>query len=153
MKKLLFLTFVVILSFIFYQLVLGNNGLIEGYKLRKEYSALNNYIEYLKSEKISLEKYAEYLKENNSQNDAKEELANHLGFFRDPQKILFRIRKDLNNLSLNIGESNTYLKEYVKVTSEVEKINTIKKIISGIFYIIISIFILLIVFGVDNDES
>lgn len=152
MKKVIFLVFAIILSVILNQLLLGSNGLIEGYKLRKEMEALQNYMEYLKDEKSNLEEYVAYLKSPDTHESAKEELANNLGFFDNNKKVLFRIRDNASKrVSLNIGESNTYLKEYVRVTSEVEKIQKMKQMISALFYLLISVFILLIVFGIENE--
>ncbi|MBO5288709.1 MAG: hypothetical protein J6B11_04865 [Spirochaetales bacterium] len=152
MKKVIFLVFAIILSVILNQLLLGSNGLIEGYKLRKEMEALQNYMEYLKDEKSNLEEYVAYLKSSDTHESAKEELANNLGFFDNNKKVLFRIRDNASKrVSLNIGESNTYLKEYVRVTSEVEKIQKMKQMISALFYLLISVFILLIVFGIENE--
>lgn len=152
MKKVIFLIFAIILSVILNQLLLGSNGLIEGYKLRKEMEALQNYMEYLKDEKSNLEEYVAYLKSSDTHESAKEELANNLGFFDNNKKVLFRIRDNASKrVSLNIGESNTYLKEYVRVTSEVEKIQKMKQMISALFYLLISVFILLIVFGIENE--
>lgn len=152
MKKVIFLVFAIILSVILNQLLLGSNGLIEGYKLRKEMEALQNYMEYLKDEKSNLEEYVAYLKSSDTHGAAKEELANNLGFFDNNKKVLFRIRDNASKrVSLNIGESNTYLKEYVRVTSEVEKIQKMKQMISALFYLLISVFILLIVFGIENE--
>lgn len=152
MKKVIFLVFAIILSVILNQLLLGSNGLIEGYKLRKEMEALQNYMEYLKDEKSNLEEYVAYLKSFDTHEAAKKELANNLGFFDNNKKVLFRIRDNVSKrVTLNIGESNTYLKEYVRVTSEVEKIQKIKQMISALFYLLISVFILLIVFGIENE--
>ena len=152
MKKVIFLVFAIILSVILNQLLLGSNGLIEGYKLRKEMEALQNYMEYLKDEKSNLEEYVAYLKSSDTHESAKEELANNLGFFDNNKKVLFRIRDNASKrVSLNIGESNAYLKEYVRVTSEVEKIQKMKQMISALFYLLISVFILLIVFGIENE--
>lgn len=152
MKKVIFLVFAIILSVILNQLLLGSNGLIEGYKLQKEKQALQNYMEYLKDEKSGLEEYVAYLKSSETSAQAKKELANNMGFFDDNKKILFRIRdNESNRVTLNIGESNTYLKEYVRVTSEIEKIQKMKQIISALFYLVISVFILLIVFGIENE--
>lgn len=152
MKKVIFLVFAIILSVILNQLLLGSNGLIEGYKLRKEMEALQNYMEYLKDEKSNLEEYVAYLKSSDTHESAKEELANNLGFFDNNKKVLFRIRDNASKrVSLNIGESNTYLKEYVRVTSEVEKIQKMKQMVSALFYLLISVFILLIVFGIENE--
>ena len=114
--------------------------------------ALQNYMEYLKDEKSNLEEYVAYLKSSDTHESAKEELANNLGFFDNNKKVLFRIRDNASKrVSLNIGESNTYLKEYVRVTSEVEKIQKMKQMISALFYLLISVFILLIVFGIENE--
>ena len=152
MKKVIFLIFAIILSVILNQLILGSNGLIEGYKLKKEKEALQNYTEYLKDEKANLEEYVAYLNSPQTGENAKKELANNLGFFENNKKVLFRIRDNASKrVTLNIGESNTYLKEYVRVTSEVEKILKMKQLVSALFYLIVSVFILLIVFGIENE--
>ena len=109
MKKVIFLVFAIILSVILNQLLLGSNGLIEGYKLRKEMEALQNYMEYLKDEKSNLEEYVAYLKSSDTHESAKEELANNLGFFDNNKKVLFRIRDNASKrVSLNIGEISSY---------------------------------------------
>ena len=109
-------------------------------------------MEYLKNEKTDLEEYVAYLKSPQTSENAKKELANNLGFFENNKKVLFRIRDNASKrVTLNIGESNTYLKEYVRVTSEVEKIQKMKQFVSALFYLIISVFILLIVFGIENE--
>ena len=152
MKKALFLIFAIVLSVILNQLILGSNGLIEGYKLRKEKEALQNYMQYLNDEKTNLDEYVTYLKSSQTNESAKEELANNMGFFDNNKKVLFRIRDNASKrVTLNIGESNTYLKEYVRVTSEVEKIQKMKQVVSALFYLIVSVFILLIVFGIENE--
>ena len=152
MKKVLFLIFAIVLSVILNQLILGSNGLIEGYKLRKEKEALQNYMQYLNDEKTNLDEYVTYLKSSQTNESAKEELANNMGFFDNNKKVLFRIRDNASKrVTLNIGESNTYLKEYVRVTSEVEKILKMKQLVSALFYLVVSVFILLIVFGIENE--
>jgi cell division protein FtsB len=152
MKKALFLIFAIVLSVILNQLILGSNGLIEGYKLRKEKEALQNYMQYLNDEKTNLDEYVTYLKSSQTNESAKEELANNMGFFDNNKKVLFRIRDNASKrVTLNIGESNTYLKEYVRVTSEVEKIQKMKQFVSALFYLVVSVFILLIVFGIENE--
>jgi cell division protein FtsB len=152
MKKVLFLIFAIVLSVILNQLILGSNGLIEGYKLRKEKEALQNYMQYLNDEKTNLDEYVTYLKSSQTNESAKEELANNMGFFDNNKKVLFRIRDNASKrVTLNIGESNTYLKEYVRVTSEVEKIQKMKQFVSALFYLVVSVFILLIVFGIENE--
>ena len=152
MKKALFLIFAIVLSVILNQLILGSNGLIEGYKLRKEKEALQNYMQYLNDEKTNLDEYVTYLKSSQTNESAKEELANNMGFFDNNKKVLFRIRDNASKrVTLNIGESNTYLKEYVRVTSEVEKILKMKQVVSALFYLVVSVFILLIVFGIENE--
>ena len=152
MKKVLFLIFAIVLSVILNQLILGSNGLIEGYKLRKEKEALQNYMQYLNDEKTNLDEYVTYLKSSQTNESAKEELANNMGFFDNNKKVLFRIRDNASKrVTLNIGESNTYLKEYVRVTSEVEKKQKMKQVVSALFYLVVSVFILLIVFGIENE--
>ena len=87
MKKALFLIFAIVLSVILNQLILGSNGLIEGYKLRKEKEALQNYMQYLNDEKTNLDEYVTYLKSSQTNESAKEELANNMGFFDNNKKV------------------------------------------------------------------
>ena len=49
MKKFFLLVFVTFCSLIFYQIVLGKNGVIEGYRIQKEKEKLQIYIQELKS--------------------------------------------------------------------------------------------------------
>lgn len=143
MKKLLMLFYILILSMILYQLILGKNGIIEGYRLKKEDEALNRYTEYLMKETEKLKLYRDYLRKSDS---AKKDLANNMGLF-DDDITLYRIMLKKEDSINNLAESDSYLKEFVDTNIEAEKIDSIRVKINILFYIIISFFSILIVFG------
>lgn len=147
MKKILMSFYIIILAVVFYQLLLGKNGLIEGYRLTKELNALDIYINYLKNENTRLREEVNSLKRNPAN---REELANKMGYFSQPVEI-YRIIKDPKEPVLNISQSDHYLMAFVEANIEKEDIDKIKIYIHIAFYMIISIFILLIVFGGQKE--
>ncbi len=136
--------FVIVLLFL---IGFGSNGFFDAWRLRKEHESLNAYLGYLKTEQTRLKQYASHLEDAE---DIKNELANDLGFFKTNSKSLIKIENNDSRVSLNIGESNTYLNEYVKVTSEVERIQNIKNIFMSMFLLLSLLFGFLIVFGISE---
>jgi len=147
MKKFFMSLYIFILAFILYQLILGKNGLLEGYRLTKEAQALDRYISYLKIDNAKLKDNVDFLRKNPGD---REELANKMGFFKEPV-TLYRIIKEDDKPVFNISQSDSYLSDFVEANIKIETINKIRIYINIGFYSIVSLFILLIVFGGSKE--
>ena len=95
MKRIFMLIFIALCCVIFYQIILSQNGIIEGYRVAEEKKLLLQYKALLEKEKIELNDYIDYIRNNP---EAKVYLANKLGYF---------FSKDLNLVKINRGSSDT----------------------------------------------
>jgi hypothetical protein len=149
MKKIFLLIFITFCSLIFYQIILGKNGIIEGYRIQKEK-------EILIAKKLSMIKEIENLNEdiNYLKNDPKalKSLAEKLGFYEDDVKlvkILDNIKKDENFVNEQNNNNSIVKNSY----QNDDKIKKIRLWISIFFYIFFGLFIFLIIFGIQNKNE
>ena len=155
MKKILLLVFVVFCGVIFYQIILGQNGLIEGYRVEREKEALFQYKLLLEKERTELGDYIEYLKNNP---EAMLYLANKLGYFSAENLNLIKIIEEvedtskLSDIQKRRLETERLWKE-IKEKSDIDK--NVKKIRNWsiiLFFIFFGLFVMLIVFSGGKIE-
>jgi hypothetical protein len=90
MKRIFILIFIALSFVIFYQMVLSQNGIIEGYRVQEEKKVLLEYKSLLEKEKSELDDYIDYIKNNP---EAKVYLANKLGYFFSKNLNLVKIKQ------------------------------------------------------------
>lgn len=151
MKKILVLLFILFCAVIFHQIILGKNGLIEGYKIRQEKSVRSKYLFLLRNEKSKLESYIDHLKNDT---DIYEELANELGFFsEDVRMIKFYNTGGIRDI-LSVNNADIYYERYLKDDTDYQRIEIISILISIVFYLFFLFFvILLFLTGKRDGES
>ena len=158
MKKIFLLVYVTFCSLIFYQIILGKNGVIEGYRIEKEKERSILYFNLLKDQSDANTEYIEFLK-NNPQ--ALKSFAENLGFFQDDEIKFIKVlnEKENNNLDINnnqfvneehFNNSKQKLLDYNDLDT---KINKIRTWLSIFFYIFFGFFIFLIIFGIKKIEE
>jgi hypothetical protein len=158
MKKILLLIFIAFCSLIFYQIVLGRNGLLEGYRISMEKQRLLYYRSLLIQEQKELANYIKYLKENRQ---ALPYLAARIGYFqREANFIRISIPDEIEefkpSLSQIIDEDKLfkYLQQEDKELAAIEKrIKNLKLILSVIFYLFFGFFGILILFGIGQSAN
>ncbi|HOF00945.1 MAG TPA: hypothetical protein PK385_04040 [Spirochaetota bacterium] len=155
MKKILFLVFVALCGVIFYQIILGQNGLIEGYRVDKEKEALFQYKLVLQKEKKELQDYIFQLKNNPETALA---LANKLGYFVNPELNLIKIIDEIDDAA-KISDGQKRKEEIERVWNEIKSGSQIEKKISDIknwtrivFFAFFGMFVLLIIFSGQKNE-
>ncbi len=155
MKKILFLVFVALCGVIFYQIILGQNGLIEGYRVDKEKEALFQYKLVLQKEKKELQDYIFQLKNNPETALA---LANKLGYFVNPELNLIKIIDEIDGAA-KISDGQKRKEEIERVWNEIKSGSQIEKKISNIkngarlvFFAFYGLFVLLIIFSGQKNE-
>jgi len=155
MKKILFLVFVALCGVIFYQIILGQNGLIEGYRVDKEKEALYQYKLALQKEKKELQDYIYQLKNNPETLLA---LANKLGYFVNPELNLIKIIDEIDGVA-KISDGQKRREEIEKIWNDIKKGSQIEKKISNIknwtriiFFAFFGMFVLLIIFSGQKSE-
>ena len=156
MKKIFLLIFITFCSLIFYQIILGRNGLIEGYRIQKEKEQLIYYKSLLQKQNKELKKYIKELKNNPN---ALKSFAEQLGYFEDDVQFI-KIIDELEKKNLTIPD---YPEKNISINKLWEKIeennnldNKIKKIriwLSVFFYLFFGFFIVLIIFGVKKKDE
>ncbi len=158
MKKIFLLVYVTFCSLILYQIILGKNGIIEGYRIKKEYERNMLIYSFLKNKSQNYKEYIQYLKTNP---DALKTFAEELGFFHDDQLKLIKIIDELEHEDLS-ANSNQFiddeylnnLKEKILNNSELDKkINRIRTWLSIFYYLFFGFFIFLIIFGIRKSEE
>ena len=145
-------------SLIFYQIILGKNGVIEGYRIEKEKERNILYYSLLKNQSAINTEYIEFLKNNP---DALRTLAENLGFFQDDDIKFIKVLDEVKNNNININDNPfineehfNNLKRKIFDNSEFEKkIIKIRTWLSIFFYIFFGFFIFLIIFGVKKIEE
>lgn len=158
MKKIFLLVYVTFCSLIFYQIILGKNGVIEGYRIEKEKERNILYYSLLKNQSAINTEYIEFLKNNP---DALRTLAENLGFFQDDDIKFIKVLDEVKNNNININDNPfineehfNNLKRKIFDNSEFEKkIIKIRTWLSIFFYIFFGFFIFLIIFGVKKNEE
>ncbi|MBP7553873.1 MAG: septum formation initiator family protein [Spirochaetes bacterium] len=155
MKKILFLVFVALCGVIFYQIILGQNGLIEGYRVDKEKEALYQYKLALQKEKKELQDYIYQLKNNPETALA---LANKLGYFVNPELNLIKIIDEIDG-AVKISDGQKRREEIEKLWNEIKSGSQIEKKISNlknwtriVFFAFFGMFVLLIIFSGQKNE-
>jgi cell division protein FtsB len=149
MKKIFLLIFVTFCSLIFYQIILGKNGIIEGYRIQKEKEILIAKKLAMMKEIENLNEYINYLKNDPN---ALKSLAEKLGFYEDDVKlvkILDKLKKEENF----VNEQNTNYSDSKSNYQNEDKIKKIRLWISIFFYIFFGLFIFLIIFGIQNKNE
>jgi hypothetical protein len=158
MDKIFLFIFISLSTFIFYQIILGENGLVEGYKASKEKERLAYYNILLTREKNDLDKYIKYLKTNP---DAYKAIAEKLGFFSDEKSFI----KIIENAKDNSGDIlfsddmestrkiNGIINEFESNNALTEKINSIRSIIMICFVSLFALFIIIIILGGKKNDN
>lgn len=153
MKRIFLLIFVACCMLIFYQMILGTNGLIEGYKIKKEKEKIIEYKLLLEKYRDDLIAYIKYLKTSES---SMEELANRMGFFKDGEIQLIKIIDKNSEHYANIEESKIIEKvlEIIEKDDSLEKeFKVIRTWVTLIFFVFFAGFIMLIIFTGIKDEK
>lgn len=152
MKKIFLLIFVLFCMLIFYQMILGTNGLIEGYKTKKEKERLLYYKILLEKHRDDLISYIQYLKTDTK---AMNELANRMGFFKEPVNLIKIIDKKREEYSTIEDHKivDKILEEIEKDDAIEKRVKTIKTWTTLIFFIFFAGFIILIIFSGVRDEK
>jgi hypothetical protein len=96
MKRIFMLVFIALSCWPFYQIILSQNGIIEGYRVAEEKKLLLQYKGLLEKEKTELNDYIDYIRNNP---EAKVYLANKLGYFFSKDLNLVKINRDSNDTS------------------------------------------------------
>jgi hypothetical protein len=155
MKKFFLLIFITFCGLIFYQIVLGKNGLIEGYRVQKDKERLVRYKLLLQKKNKDLEDQIKYLKNDP---DALRSFAAELGFF-DGEVKLVKILDDIEKsgkLDIDVKEGidiDKLINENEKSTAIDLQIKKLRMWISVIFYLFFGFFIVLIIFGVQKKDE
>ncbi len=138
---------------IFYQMILGTNGLIEGYKTKKEKERIINYKLLLEKYRDDLINYIHYLK---TDKESMNELANRMGFFKDEVQLIKIIDKNSEEY-INIEDHRIVDKILEKIEEDdgIEKeFKIIRTWATLIFFIFFASFIMLIIFtGIKDEKS
>ena len=154
MKKIFLLTFITFCSLIFYQIVLGKNGVIEGHITNKEKEKAISYILFLKKEINKNNNYIEYLKKDP---DALKSFAEDLGYFQDDNtkliKIIEEVEKDKPNNTEYSKRLDKPIEEIIRDENFEKKITRIRFWLTIFFYAFFGFFIFLILFGVKKSEE
>ena len=148
MKKILLLVFILFCGLIFYQNILGKNGLIAGYQIRREKKVLLRYKELLKQQIEEQDRYIDYLKSNE---EAYLELANELGFFHEPVDLI-KVKKNQTGQKTGAADADHYLKKYIEENMNVKMVNQLRIAVSILFYLFFGFFVILIIFSGQKDE-
>lgn len=150
MKKFFLIIFVVFCSVIFYQIVLGKNGLIEHYRIQKLKVELLNYLDELKEIEHEQKDYINYLKNDPS---ALHELAKDLGYFKNNDVRLVKVIDKTKNAGLSADADAKKRLELMDVdeinidTIIDKKINTMRMWLKLFFYLFFGFFVVLIIVG------
>jgi len=145
-KKIFLILFIAFICFISYQATLGENGVIEGYRIKKNRERLLYYKSLL--EKQSLEQ-AEFIKNLKTNPKAYKDLAEEYGFFPEERNYLritdnTKSLKNKSNFKTEI-EINKLLAEFDKKNKIDEDIKNIKTIITIFFFVFFGFFVVLII--------
>ncbi len=157
MKKIILILFISFSALIIYQIVLGKNGIIEGYKIKIEKEKLINLKNLLLNRDNELNEYIKYLKSNP---DALSYFAHKLGFY-DNEAVLIKVIDEVENQDT---VSDNYLARkisLVKLIEGIKKDNSkevkLERIQIGLqifFYLFFGFFIVLIIIGgQDRNEK
>jgi hypothetical protein len=156
MKKVLLLIFIGFCSFIFYQMVLGENGLIEGFRIKQEKERLLFYRSLLEKQKTEQANYIKYLQTNPK---AYKELAEQLGFFNDDVELIKIINKvkensmDINHTEFEKSQKIEKLVKNFELSNSSEKqIKDVRLVVSILFYIFFGFFAVMIFMGGQRNE-
>jgi hypothetical protein len=158
MKKILLFIFISLSAFIFYQIILGENGLVEGYRVRKEKERLVYYTSLLTREKAELGHYIDYLK---TDPDALRSIAEKLGFFNDEKnfiKVIENARDSTNDLLFpddmeSARKVNRIINEFESTNPLTERINSIRSTIMICFVSIFALFLIIIILGGKKNDN
>ena len=157
MKKIFLLVYVTFCSLIFYQIILGKNGVIEGYRIKTEKEKNILYFNLLKKQNLTNNEYIEFFKKNP---DALKSLAESLGFFNNDEIKLIKVLNETQDDNLNIYNNqfineehfNNLKKKLLDNNESEKKISKLRTWLSIFFYIFFGFFIFLIIFGVKKIE-
>lgn len=158
MKKIFLLIFVTFCSLILYQIILGKNGIIEGYRIKKSIERNMLIYTFLKNKSENYKEYIKFLKTNP---DALRSFAEELGFFDDEELKLIKIIDEMEHEDVATESSQfiddeylNNLKEKILNNNEYEKkIGIIRTWLSIFYYIFFGFFIFLIIFGIKRSED
>ncbi len=157
MKKAFLLIFVALTGLIFYQIILGKNGILEAYNVRKQKEKLLLFKLILQKRNDELDSYLKFL---NRDPDALLANANDLGFFKDEKKLIkvYNEKEADNSIA-----ANSYLHEkltlnelfnLIKNGSRNDKnIKILRSWLEVFFYLFFGFFIFLILFGVSKKDE
>jgi len=134
-------------------MILGTNGLIEGYKVKKGKERIIKHKLLLEKYRDDLINYINYLKTNK---EGMENLANKMGFFKDEVQLIKIIDKNSEEY-INI-EDHRILDKILEKIEEDDTIEKEFKIIRTwatlIFFVFFASFIILIIFtGIKDEKS
>lgn len=149
MKKIFLLLFVIFTSFIFYQIVLGENGVIEGYKVKKHKERLIYHKSLLEIEKKAQDKQIAYIKNNPRYY---EELSENYSFFQKEQRLI-KLKNNTTDNSISNSITNnidTLMNQYDNNNMIDKKVQNMKTMITIVFFLFFSFFIILIILVGEN---
>jgi hypothetical protein len=156
-KKAFLLIFITFTGLIFYQIILGKNGIIESYRIKRQKEKLLFFKSVLIKRNNELSNYLKYLQNNKN---SLEDKANNLGFFLNEKKLLRIYTEDESN-QMPIRNSYLYEKltlnklfeEIKNVSGDNNKIDVLRSWIEVIFYIFFGFFMFLIIFGTHKTDE
>ena len=149
MKKIFLLIFVTFCSLIFYQIILGKNGIIEGYRVSKDKEKIILKKIALMKEIDDLKSYIKYLKTDPS---AFKNLANELGYFNEEVKLI-KVLDEIKDKNINFNDLKFNVQNGNVDTAFNDEIKKIRLWSSIFFYVFFGLFILLIIFGINNKNE
>ncbi|MCG8569272.1 MAG: hypothetical protein MJB14_03955 [Spirochaetes bacterium] len=148
MKKILLLIFILFCSLIFYQVILGKNGIIAGFQAQQERKILLKYKALLQKKSDEFGNYIQYLKEDEN---AYLELAREMGFFEEKVELI-RFKNLTQQTDFDEDKIEVFFKNYIKKNLEEEKIKKIRLYVSILFYLFFGFFVILILLSGQKDE-
>lgn len=158
MNRIFLFIFISLSTFIFYQIILGENGLVEGYRVTKEKERLAYYNMLLTREKNDLDSYIKYLKTNP---EAYKNIAEKLGFFNDEKnfiKIIENAKDASGDLTLSddmesLKKVNRIINDFENNNSLAKRIESIRSVIMICFVSVFALFVLIIILGGKKNDT
>lgn len=157
MRKILLLIFIAFCSIIIYQMILGQNGILESYRLDEEQKILLHTKELLTEYKEELEDYSNFLKKNK---DAFKLLALQLGYSSSHLSLIKIIQNYKTKPYLN--SENIFIKKLKSDISSIQrkkmqqvekKLEKYKIIFNIIFYTFFGGFAVLVILGIHKNQN
>lgn len=151
MKKIFLILFVLLCGLIFYQIILGKNGIIEGERIKNERKILLVYKQLLEQDLAEHQTYIKGLKTNE---DEYRRLAHDMGFFEEQTGIIkYKVKeKTISKDDFVNTEADIRFKHYLEENQNDSSIRQIRMFVSILFYLFFGFFVILIIFSGQKME-